>query len=41
MRYPTLDHRWFILHSRTRRARFAHERRWECLQRLGLLGALP
>ena len=41
MRYPTPDNRWFVLRSRTRRARFAHERRGECLQRLGLLGALP
>lgn len=40
MRHPTINYLLFVHRMRTRRARFTHERRHECLQRLGLLGAL-
>jgi hypothetical protein len=38
MKHPALTYRWFAHRVRSRRLGFAHERRWEGLQRLGFLG---
>src|ERR1700731_2503795 len=41
MKHPALTYRWFAHRVRSRRLGFAHERRWEGLQRLGFLGGPP